>query len=109
MINYSFANKFVLVTGSSRGMGATMIEAFARAGATCFIQYYPDPQGQNFKDAEEVLARVQKIGAKVFLVGATSANLSRSRLCSLKSRRKQGGSIFSSIMPASFAIARLRK
>lgn len=70
MITYSFTGKVVLVTGSSRGMGATMIEAFGKAGATCFIQYYPEPQGQNRKDAEQVLGRVRASGAKVHLVDA---------------------------------------
>ncbi|MFL5327837.1 MAG: 3-oxoacyl-ACP reductase family protein [Gemmataceae bacterium] len=70
MITYSFPNKVVLVTGSSRGMGAFMLEAFAKAGATCFVQYYADPQGQNLRDAEQVMERAKASGAKVHLVGA---------------------------------------
>ena len=45
MVHYSFPGKVVLVTGSSRGMGAAILEAFARAGATCVLNYFDDPEG----------------------------------------------------------------
>jgi 3-oxoacyl-[acyl-carrier protein] reductase len=59
MVRYSFPNKVVLVTGSSRGMGAGMLEAFAAAGATCVVNYFTDPDGQNRRDAEETAARLR--------------------------------------------------
>jgi len=49
-----FTSKIVLVTGSSRGIGAEMIKAFAKRGATCVVNYFTDPQGQNKADAEMV-------------------------------------------------------
>ncbi len=45
MITYSFPGKVVLVTGSSRGIGAAVLSAFARAGATCVLHYWPTRTG----------------------------------------------------------------
>ncbi len=41
-----FTGKVVLVTGSSRGLGAEMIKAFGQRGAQCVVNYVADP-GQN--------------------------------------------------------------
>jgi 3-oxoacyl-[acyl-carrier protein] reductase len=49
-----FTGKVVLVTGSSRGIGAEMIKVFGKRGAKCVINYFSDPQGQNKTDAESV-------------------------------------------------------
>jgi 3-oxoacyl-[acyl-carrier protein] reductase len=49
-----FNGKVVLVTGSSRGIGAGMIGAFDRLGARCVVNYVDDPQGRNKADAENV-------------------------------------------------------
>src|SRR6202008_3303070 len=49
-----FSGKVVLVTGSSRGIGAEMIKAFGKRGAKCVINYFSDPQGQNRADADAV-------------------------------------------------------
>jgi len=49
-----FSGKIVLVTGSSRGIGAEMIKAFGARGAKCIVNYFTDPQGQNKADAEAV-------------------------------------------------------
>jgi 3-oxoacyl-[acyl-carrier protein] reductase len=49
-----FTGKVVLVTGSSRGIGAEMIKAFGNRGAKCVVNYFTDPQGQNKADAETV-------------------------------------------------------
>lgn len=54
MISYSFPGKVVLVTGSSRGIGAGVLSAFARAGATCVLHYWNDPDGNNLRDEEEL-------------------------------------------------------
>jgi len=50
----NFTDKVVLVTGSSRGIGAEMIKAFGKRGAHCVVNYVVDPAGQNKSDAENV-------------------------------------------------------
>ncbi len=49
-----FTGKVVLVTGSSRGIGAAMIQAFGKRGAQCVVNYVADGTGQNKTDAENV-------------------------------------------------------
>ena len=51
---FDFTGKVVLVTGSSRGIGAQMIKAFGKRGAKCVVNYFTDPKGQNKADAEAV-------------------------------------------------------
>jgi 3-oxoacyl-[acyl-carrier protein] reductase len=70
MVRYSFANKVVLVTGSSRGLGAAMLEAFAAAGATCVVNYFEDPEGANRRDAEETAGRLRRHGVPVHVFDA---------------------------------------
>ena len=54
-----FSNKVVLVTGSSRGLGAAMIEAFGGRGAHCIVNFISDPKGKNKADAESVAGRLK--------------------------------------------------
>jgi len=70
MVKYSFSGKVVLVTGSSRGMGASILEAFAAAGASCLLNYFPDPDGQNSRDAEQTAARLRSLRVPVQLLPA---------------------------------------
>jgi 3-oxoacyl-[acyl-carrier protein] reductase len=49
-----FTGKVVLVTGSSRGIGAEMVKAFGQHGAQCAVNYLPDAQGQNKTEAMKV-------------------------------------------------------
>jgi 3-oxoacyl-[acyl-carrier protein] reductase len=49
-----FTGKVVLVTGSSRGIGAEMIKAFDKRSAQCVVNYVSDAQAQNKVDAENV-------------------------------------------------------
>src|ERR1041384_7061307 len=70
MIKFDFSGKTVLVTGSSRGMGAAILEAFAAAGANCLLHFFNDTSGQNKKDAEALAARLTAEGRKVQVVDA---------------------------------------
>jgi 3-oxoacyl-[acyl-carrier protein] reductase len=60
MVRYSFPDKVALVTGSSRGMGAAILDAFAQAGATCIVNYFDDSSGQNRRDAEQTVQRLRR-------------------------------------------------
>jgi len=51
---FDFTGKVVLVTGSSRGLGAAMIKAFGDRGAHCVVNVISDPEGKNKTDAENV-------------------------------------------------------
>src|SRR5207245_358262 len=55
-----FTGKVVLVTGSSRGIGAEMIKAFGKRGAACVVNYVADPQGQNKADVERVAKELKE-------------------------------------------------
>src|SRR5437879_3633758 len=49
-----FTGKVVLVTGSSRGIGAEIVKAFSGRGAQAVINYVADPKGENQRGAEAV-------------------------------------------------------
>jgi 3-oxoacyl-[acyl-carrier protein] reductase len=70
MIPYQFPNKVVLVTGSSRGIGACILEGFARAGATCLLHYFDDPNGENKRDAESHAEKLRGLNVPVHLFPA---------------------------------------
>jgi 3-oxoacyl-[acyl-carrier protein] reductase len=58
MIHYDFAGKVVLVSGSSRGIGAAILSGFARAGAACVLHFWDDPDGANRRDADALAAQL---------------------------------------------------
>ena len=60
MSDLDFSGKVVLVTGSSRGIGAEMIKAFGKRGAQCVVNYVVDPAGQNKTDAENVAKELKE-------------------------------------------------
>jgi 3-oxoacyl-[acyl-carrier protein] reductase len=91
MVRYDFSNKTVLVTGSSRGMGAAILEAFARAGAVSLLQYFDDPSGQNKKDAEALVAKLTAAGAQVHLADADVREASQIETMMKKVKAAFGG------------------
>jgi 3-oxoacyl-[acyl-carrier protein] reductase len=70
MIRYDFAGKVALVTGSSRGIGAAILEGFARAGATCILHYWDDPDGGNRRDAETHAEKLRNLRATIHVLSA---------------------------------------
>ena len=60
MSDFDFTGKVVLVTGSSRGIGAEMIKGFGQRGAQCIVNYVVDPAGQNKSDAENVAKELKQ-------------------------------------------------
>src|SRR4029453_2604877 len=56
---FDFSGKVILVTGSSRGIGAEMIKAFGKRGAQCVVNYVADAQGQNKTDVENVATELK--------------------------------------------------
>jgi 3-oxoacyl-[acyl-carrier protein] reductase len=91
MIKFDFAGKMVLVTGSSRGMGAAILEAFARAGATCLVHYFSDPSGQNRKDAESLAAQLAAAGTKVYSFDADVRDANQVQAMMQKIKADHGG------------------
>jgi 3-oxoacyl-[acyl-carrier protein] reductase len=54
-----FSGKVVLVTGSSRGIGAAMIQAFGARDAKCVVNFIGDPDGTNRTDATHIAAKLK--------------------------------------------------
>jgi 3-oxoacyl-[acyl-carrier protein] reductase len=57
---YDFTGKVALVTGSSRGIGAGIVQALGNLGARCVVNYFADPEGRNRTEAEAVAATLQQ-------------------------------------------------
>lgn len=91
MVRYSFPGKVVLVTGSSRGMGAAILEGFAKAGATCLLNYFADDAGQNLRDAEETAGRLRGHGAAVHLLEADVSRYDRVEALMARVKADHGG------------------
>src|SRR5438552_18128527 len=51
-------------------MGAAILEAFARAGAACIVNYFDDPAGQNRHDAEQTAETLRKHRVPVHVLAA---------------------------------------
>lgn len=64
-----FTGKTVLVTGSSRGIGASLAKAFAEEGATIVVNYL-----QNETAAEEVAAKCMELGGDAWTIKADVTN-----------------------------------
>lgn len=88
MITYSFPGKVALVTGSSRGIGAAVLTGFAKAGATCVLHYWDDPDGANKADAEKLAAA---LGSNVHSVGADVRDAAKIETLMKQVKERHGG------------------
>ena len=60
---FDFSGRVVLVTGSSRGIGAGLLTAFGQLGARGVVNYVTDAAGRNQADAQRVAASLA--GARI--------------------------------------------
>jgi 3-oxoacyl-[acyl-carrier protein] reductase len=58
MIRFDFTGKVALVTGSSRGIGATILRGYVEAGGTGVLHYWADPDGANKADADKLVSEL---------------------------------------------------
>ena len=65
-----FENKVALVTGSGRGIGATIARHFASLGADVVVNYFRNPQ-----PAIETAESIRQLGRKALLVKANMGEL----------------------------------
>src|SRR5262245_30061603 len=68
------AGKVALVTGASRGIGAAIALRLAREGATVAISYL-----NKKNQADEVVAKINKLGAQAFAYKANVTSLEATR------------------------------
>ncbi len=91
MVRYDFKGKVVLVTGSSRGMGAAILEAFAAAGATCIVNYFADDAGHNARDAEETAKKLRAHNVPVHVFEADVSKYESVEALMQRVAREAGG------------------
>lgn len=91
MIRFDFKDKVVLVTGSSRGIGAATLAAFAQAGATCILHYWDDPAGENRADAETLAKTLRTLCANVQLDNADVRDAAQVEALMARVKERFGG------------------
>jgi 3-oxoacyl-[acyl-carrier protein] reductase len=89
MIRYDFTGKAVLVTGSSRGIGAQILRRFVQAGATGVLHFFDDPAGANKRDTEALMAELPE--GKVFAHAADIRNGPEVEAMMAKVKEQTGG------------------
>lgn len=71
MSDQKLQGKVALITGSARNMGAAFSLALAKHGASIVIHH----RGSSQKEAEDVAAKVQKLGGKTIIVTGELGNI----------------------------------
>ena len=70
-----FSNKVVFVTGSSRGLGAYLVYAFAKEGANVVINY-----NKSYEDAVSLKKKIDEFGSCMLVCGDVSLEEDVSRM-----------------------------
>ena len=70
-----FADKVVFVTGSSRGLGAYLVYAFAKEGASVVINY-----NKSYEDAVFLKKKIEEFGSCMLVCGDVSLEEDVSRM-----------------------------
>ena len=70
-----FADKVVFVTGSSRGLGAYLVYAFAKEGASVVINY-----NKSYEDAVSLKNKIEEFGSCMLVCGDVSLEEDVSRM-----------------------------
>ena len=70
-----FADKVVFVTGSSRGLGAYLVYAFAKEGASVVINY-----NKSYEDAVSLKKKIEEFGSCMLVCGDVSLEEDVSRM-----------------------------
>jgi 3-oxoacyl-[acyl-carrier protein] reductase len=88
MIRFDFSGRTILVTGSSRGIGAVILSAFAAAHANVVLHYWDDPSGANQNDATTLLS---SLGPNALAISADVRSASEMQTLMSKVVEKFGG------------------
>lgn len=80
--------KTALVTGSSQGIGRATAESLCAAGANVVINYFADPEGQNQKLADTVVA---ELGERAIALSADVRNMDQLNAMVASTVEKFGG------------------
>ena len=67
MISINLSSKTALITGASQGLGAATARRLHQAGANVVINYWPDPESQNQRRADEL---VEELGENAIAIPA---------------------------------------
>jgi len=89
MIRYDFTGKAVLVTGSSRGIGAQILRRFVETGAVGALHFFDDPSGANRNDAVELMKQLP--AGKVFAYAADIRDAGQVEAMMVKVKADLGG------------------
>jgi len=95
-MSHKLAGKVAVVTGASKGIGASIARHLAAEGAAIVVNYASSQEGAN-----KVVAEITAAGGGAVAVKANVEKKRRLKRCSRKRKSSSANSISSSITPAS--------